>query len=354
MKAGILDNWIDVSEEIELKRFGSGHIHQTFLVKIRNKSSYILQKLNTSIFGLPEVISKNIELASDFLSKKDPEYRFPGAELTRSGEPLLIENGEHWRLSRFIENSYSPDVLESPQQAFEAAKAFGKLSRLLHGIPMDGFQETIPDFHNLHFRYFQFEQAMVNTSTQRLKKAEGLVEFYKDQKTLVDVFDKINSDNLLPPRIQHHDTKINNVLFDNKTHKALAVCDLDTLMPGYFISDLGDMIRTYTSAENEDSTRWNEVKIRTPFLEALLQGYLSEMENVLTTDERYYLSYAGEFMIYMQGLRFLSDYLNGDIYYPVKYEQHNYDRAKNQMILLQNYQEGYSRNFFEEILQKKD
>lgn len=350
MKSEILENWIVLPKETEIKRFGSGHIHQTYLITVNHHPAYILQKLNTSIFGHPEVISKNIDLASAYLNIKAPEYRFPGTLPTREGKPLLSTGGEYWRLTRFIENSYSPDVLQNPEQAFEAARAFGNLSRLLDGITMDGFGETIPHFHNLSFRYTQFEKALLSASAERRAQARELVEFYQMQKSLVKTFDKISSENLFPKRIQHHDTKINNVLLDKNTQKALTVCDLDTLMPGYFISDLGDMIRTYTSAESEDSTSWEGISVRPDYMKSLLQGYLSEMGEVLSESERHHLSYAGEFMIYMQGLRFLTDYLNGDIYYPVRYDLHNFDRARNQMILLKDYQQNYPADYFEEIL----
>ncbi len=333
----ILNQWGIDSSHVTLSRFGSGHIHQTFLLTVQNTPAYILQKLNTDVFKAPEAISANIKAISDYLKKNHPEYPFPGAIATYSGSEPLEFNGEAWRLTSFIPNSYSPNELVNPSQAFEAAAAFGKLTRLLNSISLAGFRETIPGFHNLRDRFDQFKVALNQSSGERIAQAENEISFYLENEYLVNIFDEIRLNEFIPRRVQHHDTKINNVLFDKDSHRALAVCDLDTLMPGYFISDLGDMIRTYTSAENEESTNWDQIKVRPEFLQALKEGYLSQMEEFLTPAEKNYIPYSGEFMIYMQGIRFLSDFLNGDTYYPVSHELHNLFRTRNQMILLKDY-----------------
>ncbi len=322
--------------ELTIKPLGSGLIHQTYLVTAESK--FVLQKINHAIFKNPGAIARNIDRAGTYLSKNYPDYIFLTPLRTQKGESILLLNGVYWRLTPFAENTYSPDLLEKTEQAYEAAKAFGTLMNNLNGIPLVGFSETIKDFHNLSFRYEQFEEAIQNGSLERKKLSKELIQFYKEQNRLVNIFNKLKSENLIPLRVQHHDTKINNVLFDQKSHKAVAVCDLDTLMPGYFLSDLGDMIRTYTSAENEESTKWEAIRIRPEYLNALLAGYLSEMDQSLTATEKEYLLYAGEFMIYMQGLRFLSDFLTGDTYYPIKHPLNNFNRAKNQMLLLQDLQ----------------
>jgi len=319
-------------DSFEIKTMGSGLIHQTFLIK--GSKSYVLQKLNTSIFKNPEQIEKNIALTSGYLKEINPEYLFPASIPTYEGKPLFFDGITYWRLSPFVFNSITIDVADKPELAFEAAKAFGQLAKLLNDISVNDFEITISDFHNLSFRYEQFQSAISEGISSRISHAAELIQFYNSQKRIVDVFDEIKKDKLLPIRVQHHDTKINNVLLDSDSMNALAICDLDTLMPGYFISDLGDMVRTYTSAENEESTNWDAIKVRPDYYDSLMRGYLSEMQNSLTETEKEYLFYAGEFMIYMQGLRFLADYLLGDVYYPVKHELHNFNRSKNQMLLL--------------------
>ncbi len=322
--------------KIEINAIGIGLIHQTYILK--GEKSYILQKLNLNVFKDPKLIEKNISLVSNYLKNTSPEYLFPSSVPTQENEPLFFDGESHWRLSPFVSNSHTIDVANKPELAYEAAKAFGQLAKLLNDISTAEFETTIPNFHNLEFRFEQFQTALDKGISTRIEKSNELITFYEGQKGLVDTFKELKEKELLPIRIQHHDTKINNVLLDKETKKALAICDLDTLMPGYFISDLGDMVRTYTSLENENSTNWEEIKVREPYFKALMKGFLSEMGNSLTEMEKEYLFYAGEFMIYMQGLRFLSDYIMGDAYYPVEHDLHNFNRAKNQMLLLKDLQ----------------
>jgi thiamine kinase-like enzyme len=311
----ILQNYDLNTADCSIEPIGSGLVHQTFL--IRGKKQFVLQKINTAIFKSPEQIAKNIKACKDYLNETHPEYLFVGFKPTRENLAYAIVNGNYWRLSPFVKNSITLDLLNNPSLAFEAAKAFGQLAKYLNHIPTENFEATIPDFHNLSYRFEQFQHALENGISEKINQSKELIYFYKSQKRIADVFEEIKNESLFPLRIQHHDTKINNVLLDKDSHNALAICDLDTLMPGYFISDLGDMVRTYTSAENEDSTNWDAIKVRPEYYNALMEGYLSEMEDSLTEKEKSSLFYAGEFMIYMQGLRFLSDYLLGDIYYPV-------------------------------------
>jgi hypothetical protein len=323
-------------QNFEIKTIGSGLIHQTYILK--GEKSYVLQKLNTNVFKEPKLIEKNISLVSNYLKHAQPNYLFPSSIPTIENESLFYDMESFWRLSLFVTNSITIDLVDDPVLAYEAAKAFGQLSKYLNKISLDQFEETIPNFHNLEFRYEQFETSLKKGLPERAKKGKEIIQFFETQKGILETFRQIKKNGQIPLRVQHHDTKISNVLLDSSTKKALAICDLDTLMPGYFISDLGDMVRTYTSSENEESTKWESVKVREPYFKALMQGYLSEMGHSLTSDEKKHIFYAGEFMIYMQGLRFLTDYLLGDIYYPVKHDTHNLNRAKNQMLLLEDLQ----------------
>jgi Ser/Thr protein kinase RdoA (MazF antagonist) len=323
-------------QDYELKKFGSGHINHTFLLhSSAGKRSYILQKINTFVFKKPEDIALNLDKTAQFLASHYPGYLFISPEKTLSGENMLVVDGEYWRLSPFIPDSFSVNEASEPDQSFEAARQFGILTKNLHGMDVSGLNPSIPGFHDLDWRFRQFKEAINNASEQRRHDAERLIDAYSSKEHLVKKYLEIINDPDYPDRMIHHDTKINNVLFDKNTGKGLCVCDLDTLMPGKIISDLGDMVRTYVCAETEESTDFDKIIVREPYFEALMEGYLSEMKDLLTASEKSSLFYSGQFMIYMQGLRFLSDYLNDDIYYPTKYPEHNLNRAKNQLILLE-------------------
>jgi Ser/Thr protein kinase RdoA (MazF antagonist) len=191
----------------------------------------------------------------------------------------------------------------------------------------------LPDFHNLPLRYRQFQKAATHGNSGRIQQAAPSIQFLEANRSIVTVSDNISKDPSFRQRVTHHDTKISNVLF-NKDDKGLCVIDLDTVMPGYFISDVGDMLRTYLSPVNEEEKDFSKIRIRTSYFKAIAEGYLSEMNDELSETEKDHFIYAGKFMIYMQALRFLTDYLNDDIYYGSKYEGHNLVRAKNQIVLL--------------------
>jgi hypothetical protein len=322
--------------EFTIKPFGSGHINATFLLEAsQNKQKYVLQKINTQVFNEPHVIAQNIGNTSIYLAENHSDYLFIHQLKTQNGDDLAILDKEYWRLSNFISNSYSINTVADPQMAFEAAKAFGLLTKNLHYMPLDGLKPSIKGFHDLSWRFEQFEEALLNGNAERIAKVEDEISFIQSQKHLVATYQSIVTNREYPTRMIHHDTKINNVLFDQNSSKSLCVCDLDTLMPGKIISDIGDMVRTYTCEESEESTDFEKIKVRPEYFEALMAGYLSQMKNLITPAEKENLFFAGPFMIYMQGLRFLTDYLNNDTYYPIKYPEHNLNRAKNQRLLLE-------------------
>ena len=319
-----------------IKSFGSGHINSTFLLESDTTNlKLVLQKININVFKEPLIIAQNIGNTSNYLAKTYPNYLFIHQIKTKDGQDLALLHGDYWRLSAFIPNSYSINSVSDPEMAFEAGQAFGQLTKNLHDMPVDGLKPSIPGFHDLGWRYEQFEDALQNGNHERKAAIKEEIEFIQNHKYLVDTYKAIINNVDYPTRMIHHDTKINNVLFDQTTHKGLCVCDLDTLMPGKIISDLGDMVRTYTCEESEESVEFDKIKIRKAYFEALMKGYLSQMKTLLSPAEKENLFFAGPFMIYMQGLRFLTDYLNNDIYYPIKYPENNLNRAKNQRILLE-------------------
>jgi thiamine kinase-like enzyme len=240
----------------------------------------------------------------------------------------------YFRMFPFVENSHSKDVVETPAQAYEAARQFGKFTRLLADFDVSQLNTTIPQFHDLNLRYQQFLNACANGNPQRIASAKKLSEKLLAKADIVENYQKIVKNPAFKLRVTHHDTKISNVLF-GKNDKALCVIDLDTLMPGYFISDLGDMMRTYLSPVSEEEGNFSKIVVRKAFYDAIIQGYYSEMKDILTEVEKQHLDYAGQFMIYMQALRFLTDYLNDDVYYGARYPEQNVVRAENQIVLLE-------------------
>lgn len=313
---------------------GSGLIHNTWKVSDRS-GEYILQRINHNVFKQPGYIAKNIRAISSWLEKNNPEYFFVTAINTKANDSMLSLPGDgYFRLFHFVKNSHTYDIAQTPQQAFEASRQFGLFTRVLKDFPVSDLKITLPDFHNLSYRYAQFEHAIQSGNSSRIQKSKPEIGWLLSRNHIVSTYQQITSDKEFKLRVTHHDTKISNVLFD-KNGKGICVIDLDTVMPGYFISDVGDMMRTYLSPVSEEEKDFEKITVREDFFEAIARGYLEEMGTELTSSEIRHFVYSGMFMIYMQALRFLTDYLNNDIYYGSSYEGHNYIRAKNQIILLE-------------------
>ena len=234
----------------------------------------------------------------------------------------------------FVENSYTFDVVQTAEQAYEAAKQFGRFTKFLSDFDVSQLKIIIPQFHDLELRYKQFVYAIANGNEARINESQAIINKLLQHKNIVDEYKSIIRNPQFKLRTTHHDTKISNVLFD-KNNKGLCVIDLDTVMPGYFSSDVGDMMRTYLSPVSEEEKDFEKIVIRKEFYKAVVEGYGEEMKDELTEVEKEYFLFAGKFMVYMQALRFLTDHLNDDIYYGAKYEGHNLVRARNQLVLLQ-------------------
>ena len=232
----------------------------------------------------------------------------------------------------FVKDSHSIDTVQRPEQAYEAARQFALFTKSLSGLDAGLLKITLPDFHNLSLRYQQFEKALILGDKQRLKQSRDLINFIQQHRSIAGEFEYNKPD--LITRCTHHDTKISNVLFDNND-KGICVIDLDTVMPGYFISDVGDMMRTYLAPVNEEATDFSTIEVRPAYYQAIVDGYMCEMGAELNDFEKDYFHFAGKFMIYMQALRFLTDYINNDVYYGSRYQGHNLVRAGNQAALLQ-------------------
>lgn len=313
--------------------FGSGLINHTWLISCPPEQ-FILQRINTNVFKSPEVIESNIDAIGNYLALYTPHYRFVRPVTTVDGKGVLQHPVQGWfRLFPFVQDSHTVDVVNSPSEAFEAAKQFGLFTACLKGFDASFLKPTLPDFHNLSLRWERFSIAVAASSAERKKQAAEIIQFLQNHYSIVEEYEKLVANSALKKRVTHHDTKISNVLFDN-AGKGLCVIDLDTVMPGYFISDVGDMLRTYLSPVSEEEQDFSKIEIRDDYFTAIAEGYLSQLGKELTDEETAHFVYAGKFMIYMQALRFLTDHLNNDIYYGAKYEGHNLVRAGNQIILL--------------------
>jgi len=320
------------SSELEIEKINNGLINSTWCIKNSHKY-FILQKINHEVFKNPEAIASNIRLIATYLLQHDPGYLFIAPIKTKSNEEMVkIDGNGYFRLIQYVEGSYTINTVEKPQQAFEAAAKFGEFTKILSQFPVEKLKATIPDFHNLSLRYQQFKEALNTGNKGRLNQSSELIQFMEDNKNIVHIYENILHNPSFKLRVTHHDTKISNVLF-NKENKGLCVIDLDTLMPGYFISDVGDMMRTYLSSVNEEEKDFSKIEVREEYFKSIWDGYMGQMKDELNEEEKRHFIYAGKFMIYMQAIRFLTDYLNNDIYYGSKYEGQNFVRAGNQMEL---------------------
>ncbi|MGN6638403.1 MAG: phosphotransferase enzyme family protein [Mucilaginibacter sp.] len=318
--------------DCKITEFGSGLINHTW--RISGNKQYILQQINTYVFRDPGAIARNLHLIDAYLKANSPYYLFVAPLPALNGEYLVQHQNAVYRLSPFIENSVSVNEITNTKQAYEAARQFGLFTLLLKDFDATSLKCTIPGFHDLSWRYEQFLQARKNAAADRLKKADEIIKWADQYYDIVTTYQKLVANKMLPVRVIHHDAKINNVLFD-PAWNGLAVIDLDTVMPGYFISDVGDMLRTYLSPANEEETDLNKIVINENNFYAVYDGYSAAMGCELTAAEKEYFIWAGKFMIYMQAVRFLTDYLSGDKYYHITYGDQNLNRTANQLTLLE-------------------
>ncbi|WP_276090618.1 aminoglycoside phosphotransferase family protein [Pedobacter sp. JY14-1] len=324
-------------ENAVIQPYGAGLINHTWRISTDSRT-YILQRVNQAVFKHPEAIDKNLRMLKAHVAETYPGYLFVAPLPALSGETLVVHDGDHYRLFPFIDGTHAINVAGKPDEAFEAARQFARFSRLFSDFDAKRLNATLPDFHNLNLRYRQFLKACKTAGPERMSKALNSIEFARKNEHIVDVFNDIVANSRIPLRVVHHDTKINNVLFD-KYNKAICVIDLDTVMPGYFISDVGDMMRTYLSPAGEEEQDTTQVQVRPDYFKAIYEGYIEEMGDIMTHIERSSFIYAGRFLIFMQALRFLTDYLQNDVYYGARYEDHNLRRAENQFTLLKRYVE---------------
>lgn len=338
MSLALLTDFGISDETVTIEAIGNGLINSTWVVK-NGEAKYILQKINDNVFKDPESLASNIDVVSEYLATHHPEYIFTSPIPDINGKTLVHkEDKGYYRMFHYVSGSHTVHVVGSADQAYEAARQFGKFTRMLEGFDSSRLKITIPDFHNLVYRYTAFLNALKYGNKERNFRVRDLTDQMQRFSFIVVEYEKIKRDSTFRKRVTHHDTKISNVLFDEH-NKGICVIDLDTLMPGYFISDTGDMMRTYLSPADEEEQDLNKIEIRDDFYHAIVSGYCCEMNEVLSETEKNYFFFSGAFMIYMQALRFITDFLEDDKYYGEKYPDHNLFRARNQFTLLQRFLE---------------
>ena len=315
-----------------ISEFGNGHIQSTFKVDT-DGASFILQKLNTNVFPQPLIlISNHLKIQSYLESKRNP-FLIPILVSTVDNKYYHIDaKGDFWRLTQFIKNTYSLERTENPKQAKEAAKAYSWFVNTLSALEVDDFDEVLPNFHSLTWRLRQFDEALSKDSAKRKEQLVLDIEFYNKRRSGLLELEKLIVTNQITKRIVHNDTKINNVLFENK--KAIAVIDLDTTAPGTILYDYGDALRTIANTTEEDEEDYEKVSFDFNIFKSFTDGYLSKIANSLNKVEKENLFLAPIYMTYIIGLRFLTDYLNGDIYYKIKKTDHNLIRSRVQQKLI--------------------
>ena len=323
-----------------------GLINRTFKVTCELKSPFLLQQINTNVFKNPEEVQSNYILLSQYAEFEFTGLKMPWPVYLNKSETLFAdENKNYWRAFQFIENSKSVNSAATAAQARATAKTFAKFTSAFDDLNVSLLKETIPGFHDLSLRYQQFEEALKTELYERMAKTLPLIEQLKQRERYKHFYEIITESDEFPKRVMHHDAKIANILFHQITGKVICLVDFDTAMPGYFFSDLGDMIRSMTCRQDENSLDYAGINIRKNFYEAIVDGYLSIMGKQFTVSEKKYIHYSGLLIIYMQALRFLSDYLNGDVYYKTTYPEQNFDRAKNQLTLLKRLEDFLSAEY---------
>lgn len=326
--------------KITIQAIGNGLINHTYKVNCQPRSPFLLQQINKKIFTKPQDIGDNYLHVWQYAEFEYTDLKLPAPYYCDKKATLFVDTNEnYWRAFEFIPDTLSFNVAKKPTQAKAAAKAFAKFTAAFNDFNTDLLKTIIPDFHNLSFRYEEFEKAQKGELHDRIVKAQLLVQELKDRERYKHFYEIISSSGEFPLRVMHHDAKISNVLFNKTSGRVVCLVDFDTVMPGYFFSDLGDMIRSMAGNYDENYLHIEKIQIRKNYYEALLNGYLSVMGKHLTASEKKYIHYAGLLMIYMQALRFLTDFMLGGIYYKVEYKGQNFDRALNQLTLLKRLEE---------------
>lgn len=325
--------------------YGNGHINDTFRLVYeeaegKNKR-YILQRMNHEIFKNPVELMENIVHVTEYLRKQieaqggNPDRETLNVVKTRDDRNYYKDSlGNYWRIFLFVEDTVCLEKVEQPGDFYDSGAAFGNFQKLLADFPAARLHETIPNFHDTPSRYAAFEEAAAKDMLGRKRLAEKEIEFAVSRKAEASALTDLLKEGKLPLRVTHNDTKLNNILFDRESRKALCIIDLDTVMPGLSLYDFGDSIRFGASTGAEDEQDLSRIEMDLELFEAFTKGYLEGCGGSLTQKETELLPLGAKMMTYECGLRFLTDYLQGDTYFKVHRDGQNLDRARTQFKLV--------------------
>jgi hypothetical protein len=330
-----------------VRPFGSGHINDSFKVVTDTNYNYLLQRINHFVFKDVHGLMDNIANVTRHLKEKlanipgsDPEKEvLTLVENNNNGYYIEDDNGSYWRIFYFLNNTKSYDQVVTETQAFEGGKAFGRFQALLSDMDPDLIVDTIPNFHNIEHRLSNLDKAIAADTANRVGLVGDDIEFINRRRESMGRILLLGRAGILPKRIIHNDTKFNNVLLDENDH-AQCVIDLDTVMPGYVAYDFGDAVRTIINTAPEDEPDLGRIKLNIPLFTAYVNGYLQQTANFLTDPEVNSLTDGTLLLPYMQGVRFLTDYLDGDKYFKIHSPGHNLQRTKAQFRLVNKLEEA--------------
>ncbi len=327
--------------------YGSGHINDTFAITLSQGGTpvrYVLQRINHNVFKQPEVVQANIEKVTAHLLRRlredgcaDVSRRTLTLIPTLEGHSFYRDDeGNTWRIYIFIEGAQTYDQIESADQAYKAAKSFGEFVNQLSDMP-ERLEETIPDFHNTPARFEVLRQAIAEDAHNRAADVKEEIAYALSQEPIVGELIDAQEKGLIPERVTHNDTKLNNVMLDDETGEGICVIDLDTVMPGLSLYDFGDMVRTAARPTSEDEQDLGKVVADISMYEALARGYVETLGSVMTPEEKRQLPFSAQLITFEIGIRFLTDYLQGDVYFKTHRDGHNIDRCRTQFKMAQEF-----------------
>lgn len=348
MERKITEQFQIPEEVIEVIPFGDGLINSSYVVNTDSKKRYVLQRINTELFKDVDGLMNNIVLVTEFLKEKirarggDENRETLSVVRTKDNQAYYLdENNQAWRIYPFIEGTVSFSTTETEEQFYKTGLAFGKFQETLDDFDASQLVEVIEKFHDTRHRYQQFLDAIENDPVDRVKNVVEEIEFVKSRKAdAYRLYDMLDAGEL-PLRVTHNDTKLNNILMDEETLEGICIVDLDTIMPGLLLFDFGDSIRSGANHVSEDEKDLSKVQFDLDLFKAYTRGFLEGSKSILTQAELENLAWGARVITLEQGIRFLTDYINGDTYYPVTHETHNLERAKVQMKLVQEMEEQW-------------
>ncbi len=327
------------SIDINVEPYGNGHINDTYIAD--SEPRYILQRINHAIFKNPDQVMSNIVGVTEFLREKiiaaggDPERETLRVIKTVNGDNYYkTSDGNYFRMYNYVENAVSYEMVESPEQFCQAARAFGRFQNMLADYPAEKLYDTIPFFHDTVKRFGDFEKAVADDLAGRRASVQKEIDFVLARKADAAVVLDAIAAGKVPVRVTHNDTKLNNVMLDATTGEGVCVIDLDTVMPGSLLYDYGDALRFGASSGAEDEVDLDKIYFDLELFEAFTKGFLGEVRDKLTPTEIELLPFSAKLLTYECGMRFLGDYLSGDTYFKIHREHHNLDRARTQFKLV--------------------